>query len=386
MLFKHNLTKAIAVAMVATALTACGGGNGQAPKEGAKTSAAASSDKLETKFVTVATGGASGPYNIIATSLTEQYAKQFGVNAKTQTTGASVENLNLLAQKKVEMAFVMSDALSDAINGTGSFKQKIDNVEQIAALYPNYVQIVASSKSGIKTIADLKGKRVAVGAQGSGVELATRALLEGFGITYNDIKVDYLGYAEAADALKSGKLDVAFLTSGLPNSSLMELQQGFDLQLVSIPADKLNEIAKSKTYFTAMSIPKGTYGNAEDIPTAAIMNALVVRKDLSENDVYLLTKSLFDNLEGLKTSHQAVKDISIENAQKNLVAPLHAGAKRYFDEVAKAGDKPADDKAPADQASEKPADDKAPANQATEQPASTDKPAEKTEEKSAPAK
>ncbi|WP_370692212.1 TAXI family TRAP transporter solute-binding subunit [Moraxella sp. ZY210820] len=387
-MFKHNLAKAIVVAMVATALTACGG-NAPTQKEGSNTASAStsvSSDKLETKFVTVATGGASGPYNIIATSLTEQYAKQFGVNAKTQTTGASVENLNLLAQKKVEMAFVMSDALSDAINGTGSFKQKIDNVEQVAALYPNYVQIVASSKSGIKTIADLKGKRVAVGAQGSGVELATRALLEGFGITYNDIKVDYLGYAEAADALKSGKLDVAFLTSGLPNSSLMELQQGFDLQLVSIPADKLNEIAKSKTYFTAMSIPKGTYGNAEDIPTAAIMNALVVRKDLSENDVYLLTKSLFDNLEGLKTSHQAVKDISVENAQENLVAPLHAGAKRYFDEVAKAGNKPADDTAPADQASEKSADDKAPANQATEQLASTDKPAEKTEEKSAPAK
>lgn len=146
--------------------------------------------------------------------------------------------------------------------------------------------------------------------------------------------MDYLGYAEAADALKSGKLDAAFLTSGLPNSSLMELQQGFDLQIVSIPAEQLTEIAKTKTFFTVNSIPKGTYGNDADIPTAAILNALVVRSDLSENDVYLATKALFENLPKLQTAHQAAKDISVATAQQGLVAPLHAGAKRYYDEVA----------------------------------------------------
>lgn len=328
------LTKATLLTLSLGALVACGDKAPAQKTENATTTAPAT-DKLETKFVTIATGGSSGPYNIIGTTLAEQYAQQFAINSKTQTTGASVENLNLLAQKKAEMAFVMSDSLSDAINGTGSFSNKIENVAQVAALYPNFVQIVTSSKSGIKTIADLKGKRVAVGAQNSGVELASRALLEGFGITYKDITVDYLGYAEAADALKSGKLDAAFLTSGLPNSSLMELQQGFDLQLVSIPADKLAEIAKSKQFFTANVIPKGTYGNAEDIPTAAILNALVVSKDLSENDVYLLTKSLFENLDKLKTAHQAAKDISVETAQQGLVAPIHPGAQRYYDEVAK---------------------------------------------------
>lgn len=318
---------------VTMALTACGGNKAPAETSSAQ-AGSADATKLETKFLTIATGGASGPYNIIATSLAEVYNGQFGVNSKTQTTGASVENLNLLNQKKVEMAFVMSDSLSDAINGVGSFNQKMDNVSQVAALYPNFVQIVTSKKTGINTISDLKGKRVAVGAQNSGVELASRALLEGFGITYNDIKVDYLGYAEAADALKSGKLDAAFLTSGLPNSSLMELQQGFDLQIVSIPAEQLTEIAKTKTFFTVNSIPKGTYGNDTDIPTAAILNALVVRSDLSENDVYLATKALFENLPKLQTAHQAAKDISVATAQQGLVAPLHAGAKRYYDEVA----------------------------------------------------
>ncbi|WP_323841238.1 MULTISPECIES: TAXI family TRAP transporter solute-binding subunit [unclassified Moraxella] len=299
-----------------------------------QTQVATADDKLETKFVTVGTGGASGPYNIIGTALTDHYAKLFGANAKTQTTGASVENLNLLAQKKLEMAFVMSDALSDAVQGQNSFKTKIDNVSQIASLYPNYVQIVASGASGIKSIEDLKGKRVAVGAQGSGVEVATRALLEGFGMTYDDITADYLGYAEAADSLKSGKLDAAFLTSGLPNSSLMELQQGFDLQIVSIPADKLNEIAKTKTFFIPMDIPAGTYNNSGAVPTAAILNALVVRSDMSDDDVYKLTKAFFENLDSLKNAHQAAADISIKNAQNGLVAPLHPGAKRYYDEVA----------------------------------------------------
>lgn len=176
---------------------------------------------------------------------------------------------------------------------------------------------------------------MAVGAQNSGVEVNARNLINGFGMTYNDMKVDYLGYAEAADALKSGQIDATFLTSGIPNSSLMELQQSFDLQLVSIPADKVAEIAKDQSYFVSLIIPKGTYGNEEDIQTAAIKNALVVRKDLSDDDVYKLTKTFFENLPALQTAHQAAKEISIEQAQEGMVAPIHPGAKKYFDEVKK---------------------------------------------------
>ena len=315
-------------------VSACSNDPGQNNTQADPQSSAAAADKLQTRFVSIATGGASGPYNVIGTSLAELYNKTYGVNSKTQTTGASVENLNLLKQNKVEMAFVMSDSLTEAIQGTGSFKDKIGNVQQIAALYPNYVQIVASKKSGIRSIEDLKGKRIAVGAQNSGVEVNARTLLNGFGISYDDVKVDYLGYAEAADALKGGKLDAAFLTSGIPNSSLMELQQSFDLQLVSINADKVKQIAQNQSYFLPMVIPKGTYGNTEDVQTAAIMNALVVRSDLSEDDVYKLTKTFFDNLGNLGNAHQAATDISLEKAQQGLVAPLHPGAKRYYDEVA----------------------------------------------------
>lgn len=297
--------------------------------------AAVADNKLETRFVTIATGGASGPYNIIATSLAEEYNKAYGVNSKTQTTGASVENINLINQDKVEMAFVMSDVLTDAINGENSFPAKIDKVQQVAALYPNFVQVVTSQRSGIKTLDDLRGKRVAVGDQNSGVEVNARNLIQGFGMTYNDLRVDYLGYAEAADALKAGRIDAAFLTSGLPNASLMELQQSFDLQMVEIPADRIAEIAKDKPFFVSLNIPQGTYGNDADVPTAAIQNALVIHKDVSEEDGYKLTKTFFESLPRLESAHQAASAISLEGAQSGLVAPLHPGAKKYYDEVAK---------------------------------------------------
>ena len=336
---KTSFRTSLGVLALAGLLTAC---SDEAPKQAqtapasstAAESTAAADNKLETRFATIATGGASGPYNIIATTLGEVFNKTYGVNSKTQTTGASVENVNLMAQNKVELAFLMSDVLSDALSGEGSFQTPITNVQQIAALYPNYVQIVTSKKSGIKTLEDLRGKRVAVGAQNSGVEVNARNLLTGHDISYDDIRVDYLGYAEAADALKAGKLDAAFLTSGLPNASLLELEQSFDLQMVSIKPENVSRIAEDKSYFVSLEIPAGTYGNEEPVATAAIMNALAVRSDLSQDDVYKLTKTFFDNLQQLRNSHQAMNDVSVEAAQQGLVAPLHPGAQQYYDELA----------------------------------------------------
>ncbi|WP_339215998.1 TAXI family TRAP transporter solute-binding subunit [Solibacillus sp. FSL W8-0372] len=311
------------------ALAAC---NGSDDKENGGTDA---TEGLETNIVTIATGGASGPYNIIGTTLADQYVKEFDVNSRTQTTGASVENINLLEQGKAEMAFVMSDALSQAINGEVSFKEPIKNVSQIATLYPNVVQIITKEGSGIKTIEDLKGKRIAVGDQNSGVEINARVLLNGHGITYEDVKVDYLGYAEAADGLKAGTIDAAFLTSGLPNASVMELAETTGIQLVSVNAEKVAEIAKEHPYFISYDIAVDTYKNEEAITTAAVPNALVVRTDMSEDDVYDLTKKFFESIPTLQNSHQAANDITLDAAQESVVAPIHPGAQRYYDEQKK---------------------------------------------------
>ncbi len=287
--------------------------------------------ELEVGLVTVATGGSSGPYNIIATTLTDGWSRAFDINARTETTGASAENLNLMARENVEMSFVMSDALMQAVNGEESFSEPIENVQQVAALYPNFVQLITTEGSGIESIADLEGKRVAVGDQNSGVEIASRAIIAAHDLSYDDFEVDYLGYAEAAEAMRGGTLDAAFLTSGLPNASVMELQNSVDLVIVPIDADVISNIEED--YFTSMDIPADTYGNEEAVPTAAIMNALVVRSDLSEDDVYWLTKYLFENLDTLSNSHQAADDISVENSLDNMVIDVHPGAQRYYDEV-----------------------------------------------------
>ncbi len=289
---------------------------------------------LDTRYVTIATGGSSGPYNIIGTTLGQIYSKTYDVNSKPQSTGASIQNINLINQGKAELAFTMSDVLSNAISGEGAFKEPLENVMQVAALYPNYVQIVTSKTSGIKTMDDLKGRRIAVGDLNSGTEMNARTLLKGHGITYDDLQVDYLGYAEAVDALRAGKIDAAILTSGLPNASILELEQGFDLQLVEIRKPMVDEISKNQSYFLSSEIPAGTYGNQEPIPTAIIVNALVTRKDLSEEDVYKLTKTFFESLNDLSNAHQAAKGISLEKAQTGLVAPLHPGAQKYYEEQA----------------------------------------------------
>lgn len=322
----RRILSAFIIGVIALFLTACG------DNSDSKNSKGSSDSKLETNIVTIATGGSSGPYNIIGTTLADIYSEQFGVNSRTQTTGASVENANLFAQNKIEMAFMMSDVLTEAVEGTGNFNEPITEINQIATLYPNYVQVVTTADSGIETFEDLKGKRVAVGDQNSGVEVNARNLLKGHGITYDDIDVDYLGYAEAADGLRAGQLDAAFLTSGLPNSSLLELSETLDIKLVPIEPKNVEKIAEDQPYFVALDIPEGTYGNEEPVPTAAIMNALTVHADLSEDDVYQLTKTFFEGLEQLESSHQAAKDITLEDAQKGHVAPLHPGAERYYNE------------------------------------------------------
>lgn len=335
MMFFSKTSLLAAIVALSMTMVACSDNTATDTNDSAttdNTAASVASDKLETKFVTIATGGASGPYNIIGTSLAEIYAKTFGVNAKTQTTGASVENVNLLTQGKVDMVLALSDVVTNAVEGTEDFKEPITNIQQVAVLYPNVIQIVASEKSGIKNIEDLKGKRIAVGDQGSGTEVNARTLLEGFGITYDDVKVDYLGFADAADAMKAGKIEAAFFSSGLPNSSLLELEQGIKLQLVTINQDKLKQIIENKPYFKTFEIPAGTYGNDAAIPTTAVMNALLIRSDISEEDGYKLTKALFENLDGLKNAHQAANDISLETAQEGMVAPIHPGAKKYYEE------------------------------------------------------
>jgi hypothetical protein len=289
----------------------------------------------ETTYITIVTGGSSGPYFALGGAVANLLNANIpGVNATVQSTGASAVNATLLGTQKAEIAFAMNDVISYAYTGTELFKDKgkVENLRGIAALYPNFVQVITLEEKNINSIEDLKGKRVGVGAPGSGTEVNARQILEAHGITYDDIEEDFLSYAESVEQLKNGSVDAAFLTSGLPNSTILDLATTHNVKIVPIRPEMVDKLAQAYPFYTSVPIPAGTYDNKEDVDTAAVTTLLVTRAELSEDLVYNITKVIFENLQTLRDTHSAAKNIDISKVEKGMPIPLHPGAKKYFDE------------------------------------------------------
>jgi TRAP transporter TAXI family solute receptor len=256
-------------------------------------------------------------------------------NAKTQVqaTKASVENLNLLEQGRGEIAFTLGDSLKAAWEGDedAGFKKKLTKLRAIGAIYPNYIQIVATAESGIKTLADLKGKSLSVGAPKSGTELNSRAILKAAGMTYKDIgKVEYLPFAESVDLMKNRQLTATLQSAGLGVASLKDLSNSNEINVVSVPKEIVDKIGPP---FVAATIPANTYkGQDKDVPTAAVVNFLVTSSAVSDDLAYQMTKLVYDSLPELYSAHAAAHEIKLENAVKGSPVPLHPGAIRYFKE------------------------------------------------------
>ncbi|MDQ0338234.1 TRAP transporter TAXI family solute receptor [Caldalkalibacillus uzonensis] len=320
---KHHQLKKIGLLLLTMTLilSACGGG-GQ--EQGAE----------EDLFITIATGGTSGVYYPIGGAISTILEEELGYDTSVQATGASVENINLLLNNNAELAITMGDAVLQAYEGFGAFEGEEPKTELtgIAGLYPNFVQVVTTADSGIETFADLKGKRVGVGAPNSGVELNARMMFEAHGMSYDDIQEDYLSYSEAIDQIRNGMIDAAFVTSGLPNATVIDLSTTHEVKIVPIEGEAMTYLEEHYPFFTASEIPAGTYDNEEPIPTASITNLLLVNHTLSEEVVYNITKALFENLETLHNAHNAAQDISLEKVEEGMVVPLHPGAQRYFEE------------------------------------------------------
>jgi len=288
------------------------------------------------QFINVLTGGTSGVYYPLGVALSGNIGKALP-NAKVsvQATKASVENLNLLQAGRGEIAFTLGDSLSDAWKGNeeAGFKAPLKRLRGIAAIYPNYIQIVARADAGIKTLADLKGKRISVGAPRSGTELNARAILNAAGITYKDFsKVEYLPFGESVELMKNRQLDVTLQSAGLGVASLRDLATSVDIIVVPIPPDvvkKTNDPA-----YIAATIPANTYkGQAADVPAAAVQNFLVTHEGVSDDTVYAMTKALWTGLDNLVAAHAAAKAIDLKRALEGMPVPLHAGAQRYYKEV-----------------------------------------------------
>ncbi|CAN7377753.1 TAXI family TRAP transporter solute-binding subunit [Pseudomonas sp. LjRoot71] len=287
-------------------------------------------------FINVLTGGTSGVYYPIGVAMSQLYSNGIdGAKTSVQATKASVENLNLLQSGRGEIAFALGDSVEDAWKGVedAGFKAPLTRLRAIAATYPNYIQIVASQESGIKTLEDLKGKRISVGAPKSGTELNARAIFKAAGLSYADMgRVEYMPYAESVELIKNRQLDATLQSSGLGMAAIRDLAAMVPITFVAIPAEVVAKI-DSQAY-QAKVIPAGTYdGQDEDVPTAAIVNLLVSHEQVSDDVAYQMTKLMFDNLVRLRTAHSASNDISLETATEALPIPLHPGAERFYKEA-----------------------------------------------------
>ena len=288
------------------------------------------------QFINVLTGGTSGIYYPLGVALANAIGKEIpGAKTSAQATKASVENLNLLQAGRGEVAFTLGDSLSDAWKGNeeAGFKTPLKKLRGIAAIYPNYIQIVARADTGIKTLADLKGKKISVGAPKSGTELNARAILAAAGLTYKDFsKVEYLSFGESVELMKNRQLDVTLQSAGLGVASLKDLATSMDIVVVAIPADIVKKV-NDPAYISA-AIPANTYnGQTAAVPGVAVQNYLVTRDDLSDDAAYHITKALWTSLDQLANAHVAAKAISLPNALEGMPVPLHPGAEKYYKEV-----------------------------------------------------
>ncbi len=316
---KKVILTTLALLLLITILTGCG------------------SETKET-YISIATGGPAGTYYPLGGALAKIFNDNIeGVNANVQSTGASVENVGLIAKGEAEIAFVQNDITYYAISGTENFegKEKVTNLRGMAMLYPEVVQVIATEDSGIKSIEDLRGKRVAIGAPGSGVEANARQVLGVHGMTYDDLgKADYLSFNEAAEQLKNKQIDAAFITAGIPTSAVTEVAQTTNIVVVPIESGKIEGLNKDYPFYTEVVIPANTYGGqSSDITTAAVMAMLVVPENLDEDLVYNLTKQMFENRQVIIDTHSRGNDITLETALKGMPIELHPGAKKYYDEM-----------------------------------------------------
>jgi len=344
MKMKKFLALILALGMILT-LAACGSSSssGSSAAASSPTSSAASSSQESgskglteaeraKEFITVGTGPTSGIYfpigGAFATAL-----KEWGYQTSAEATNATGQNIQNILNGDAEIAIAMQDAVMQAYTATGAYEgqQPATGLKALMRLWPNYVQLVTTADTGIKSVEDLRGKRVGVGAANSGVEINARMILNAYGITYNDITPDYLAYGEAIDNMKNGQCDAVFVTSGLPNATVMDLGVSYDMVIVPIDGEGRDKLVEEYPYYAKSVIPANTYNNTEDVEGVFVYNIMLVREDLSDAMVYDMLEGIFTNVDTIKASHNAAdKNIDITFGVDDIQLPLHPGAEEFW--------------------------------------------------------
>lgn len=285
------------------------------------------------QFLNIATGGTAGTYYPLGGALAELLNSNIkGMNASAQSTGASVANVNMLKDGSVDIAFIQNDISYYATTGTEMFKDnKMAGLRGIAALYPETVQFVTTADKGIKSIADLKGKKVAVGAAGSGAEANARQILAAYGLTYDDIDEQFLSFGEAADALKDGNVDAGVVVAGFPTAAIQDLAANKSAKIIHIEGDKVDSLIEKYPYYTKVVIPKGTYpGQDEDVSSVAVKCIIATTDKMSDELGEQIARAVYEHLDRIKAAHAVGKYITKDTALDGMSVPMNPGAEKYL--------------------------------------------------------
>ena len=284
--------------------------------------------------MTMGTGGTSGTYYGYGGVLGQYITNNAGVNVNVVSTDGSKANIQEIDAGNYQLGTVQSDVMTYAWEGSRSFAEdgKIDSFRVVAGLYAEAVQLVTMDPA-IKSVADLKGKSVSIGAPASGVYFNAMDVLTAAGLTENDIKPQYQSFADSADALKDGKIDAAFIVAGPPTPAITELCTTNNAYLVPIDGEVAEALMEECPFYSVHKIPAGSYkGQTEDVLTVTVKATLIVSADASEDDVYKLTAAIYDNIDAITAEHAKGAELSIENATEGISVPFHAGAAKYFAE------------------------------------------------------
>ena len=288
--------------------------------------------------INIATATTGGVYYPMGNAMAQIVSKNVpNVKASAQATAGTPQNVLLMQKKEAELAFAQNGVAYYAYQGQGMFDGKpVKMLRGVTHLYPNVMHIVVRADSNIKSVKDFAGKKFVPGAVGSATEINSKEILGLYGLDYKDkknVKVDYLGYSEAAEALKDDRVDGILIAGGLPTSAVLDAASSVKIRLLSIEPDMMARLIKEMPWYYEFKIPKGTYiGQTEDVTTVAVANILICRDDLSTDLVYGITKSLYDNHKDLVTAHSAAKDMKLEDGTKGMTVPLHPGAEKFFKE------------------------------------------------------
>jgi TRAP transporter TAXI family solute receptor len=282
----------------------------------------------------LATGGTAGTYYPFGGAMAKIWnSKIKDMNVTAQTSGASGENVRLINKKEVELALVQSDTLDFAFNAKEAFKEPLKGMSVIATLYPEIIQVVVAAGGPIKSFADLKGKKVGVGAPGSGTEANFRQLMDVYGMKKEDVNAQYLSFSESAEAFKDKHIDAFIVTAGIPNAGIMDVSAQNEIRILDIPADVAAKLTQKYPFLAAVKVPANTYkGQTADVSTVAVNAVLIAGNQLKPEMVYNLTKALFENQAELASAHAKGKELSLKYAVQGVSIPFHPGAVKYYKE------------------------------------------------------